>query len=154
MRINVLSAQLNEDRLPYIVKEKGINYNEDYKLEPCYFRNMMNNLFHMDDLPNEHCYILCLDTKGKPIGVFFISAGTLGTCIVDPQVVLQRVLLCNARSFLLFHNHPSGDPTPSEADRKLTNRMKEISELMKISFFDHIIIGKDRYYSFARHWSK
>src|SRR5207249_7882504 len=61
-----------------------------------------------------------------------------------PRDILRCAMIHNAHAFILAHNHPSGDPSPSEADRQLTRRIRDAAELMKIQFADHIIIGAPR----------
>ena len=104
--------------------------------------------FGLEDATDEYLYLFCLDTKANIIGVHEISHGTLSASLVHPREVMKRALLNNAHSMILVHNHPSGDPTPSEEDYETTNRMKECGKLMGIPLLDHIIIGDGRYHSF------
>jgi DNA repair protein RadC len=71
-----------------------------------------------------------------------ISQGTLDTLLVHPREVFRAAIVGNAASILLLHNHPSGDPTPSEADIKVTRDLIRAGQLLKISVVDHIIIGR------------
>ncbi|WP_436239952.1 JAB domain-containing protein [Paenibacillus sp. LjRoot153] len=92
----------------------------------------------------EICGMLLLDTKNKINGLHIISRGTLNYGIVNPRDVFKAALLANAASIVLFHNHPSGDPTPSPEDISLTNRLCEVGELLSINVLDHIIIGDNK----------
>lgn len=99
--------------------------------------------------PAEIFSILTLNTKNDITGYFEITRGTLNNSIVHPRDVFQRALLQNANSIILLHNHPSGDPTPSNEDVMVTKRLQEAGEIMGIKILDHIIIGDEiKYISF------
>ena len=94
--------------------------------------------------------IICLDTKNKVIGIHIIGVGGLASCNVEIRGIFQRALLNNAMSIILFHNHPSGDPTPSNEDIDITRKIAEAGEVMTIKVLDHIIVGDEgRYVSLA-----
>ena len=85
----------------------------------------------------------------KPINVNVVSMGTINSSIAHPREILKSAILSNAASIMLFHNHPSGNLTPSEEDITLTDRMTKACDILGIPIVDHIIIGNDdRYYSF------
>ncbi|HEY8362708.1 MAG TPA: DNA repair protein RadC [Tissierellaceae bacterium] len=108
------------------------------------------NLF-MDEmryLQKEHFRILLLDTKNQIIATEEISIGTLNASIVHPRDVFRAAIKRNANSIILLHNHPSGDPTPSNEDINITRRLLEAGNLMGIKVLDHIIIGDNKYVSF------
>lgn len=85
----------------------------------------------------------------KPINVNVVSVGTINSSIAHPREILKSAILSNAASIMLFHNHPSGNLTPSEEDIILTDRMAKACDILGIPILDHIIIGNDnRYYSF------
>ena len=90
-----------------------------------------------------------MDSKGKVVGVHEVSHGDLNSAPVHPREVFKRALLNNASSIIVSHNHPSGDPTPSDCDRILTERLVEAGKLIGIAVLDHIILGDDIYHSFA-----
>jgi len=98
---------------------------------------------------DEHFYIICTDTKGNVAGVHEVSHGDLSSAPVHPREVFKRAILNNASGIILSHNHPSGDPTPSDCDRVLTDRLVECGKLLGIRVLDHIIIGGTEYHSFA-----
>ncbi len=91
--------------------------------------------------------ILILNTKNKIVAVHEISRGTLNASMVHPREVFKPAILHNAASIICFHNHPSGDPKPSEADIEITKRLIEVGKIMEIGILDHIIVGDDRYIS-------
>lgn len=85
--------------------------------------------------------LLCLNAKGEPTHISTVSTGSLTSSIVHPREVFKTAILANANKIMIFHNHPSGDPTPSGQDLDITKRLKEAGELMGIELLDHIIIG-------------
>jgi len=98
----------------------------------------------------EHFLVLLLDTRGQLIKFSEISVGSLDTSIVHPREVFGEAISASAASVILVHNHPSGDPTASEDDIKLTKRLAEAGEIMGIDVLDHIIIGDKNYLSLKR----
>ncbi len=95
------------------------------------------------------CVILvCLDGKGQMIQEKKLSDGSVKMSLISPREIFMEALQCRAVNIILVHNHPSGDPTPSRADRELTRNVKELGEKMDIPLLDHIIIGDNRYTSF------
>ena len=104
-------------------------------------------------LTRESLRVLLLDTKCQLIRIEEISLGSLNESIAHPREIFRPVLVHSAYGFIMVHNHPSGDPTPSEADRRLTRRLVEVSGLLQVQLLDHIIIGsmlsgEPSYYSF------
>lgn len=95
----------------------------------------------------ETAMMLALDTKNKIIGIFEISRGSLNASIIHPRDVFQRAILVNSASVILVHNHPSGDPTPSPEDVKLTKKLVEAGRVMDITVLDHVICGEGKYAS-------
>lgn len=95
------------------------------------------------------CVILvCLDGKGQMIAEKKLSDGSVKMSLISPREIFMEALKCRAVNIILVHNHPSGDPTPSRADRELTRNLSELGEKMDIPLLDHIIIGDNRYTSF------
>jgi DNA repair protein RadC len=101
------------------------------------------------DLDREQFVICGLDAKHRIIGINIVSIGSLTLAIVHPREVFKPLILMNAAAFLCAHNHPSSDPTPSPEDRLLTQRLRHGAELLGITLLDHLVLGEDRYYSFA-----
>jgi DNA repair protein RadC len=96
----------------------------------------------------EHFGVLLLDTRYRVQRTRVLTVGTLdGTC-VHPRDVFREAVTANAKAIVLFHNHPSGDPTPSSEDVALTQRLQAVGELMGIEVLDHVIVANERYYSF------
>ena len=93
------------------------------------------------DPMKEAFVILVLNTRKRILGHNLVSLGSLDTCHVVPREVFRPAIACAAASIILAHQHPSGDPTPSEADIKVTRDLVRAGQLLKIEITDHIIIG-------------
>jgi DNA repair protein RadC len=92
--------------------------------------------------------VVLLDTKHRVIRTAVLSIGTLDSSIVHPREVFREAALAGAAAIVLFHNHPSGDPKPSDDDVRLTARFVAAGVLMGIHVIDHVILADVRYYSF------
>lgn len=90
----------------------------------------------------ETLQVLLLNTRRRLIRVAEITNGTLDTILVHPREVFKTAIAANAAAVVLAHNHPSGDPTPSEADIKVTRDLIRAGQLLKIDVLDHVIIGR------------
>lgn len=150
MRINFYDTRITDEGRTILLKEKGINYNDAAMNCPENIALMMQSLLHMDELAEEHCYMIALNSSCKVLGVFFVSKGTVNASLVSSREVFLRAMLIGAVQIILCHNHPSGNITPSDSDIKLTKQMKEAGELLNILLVDHIIIGKGNYLSLKR----
>ena len=98
----------------------------------------------------EHFLALMLNTRNQLIGLSEISIGSLDTSIVHPREVFKEAISASAASVIFVHNHPSGDPTASEDDIKLTKRLVEAGEIVGIDVLDHIIIGDKKHLSLKK----
>ena len=96
----------------------------------------------------EHFGAVLLDTKHRVIRTAIVATGTLNSTIVEPRDVFREAMLGAAAALVVFHNHPSGDPTPSKDDVVLTERLVAAGFLMGIDVVDHLILGDAKYYSF------
>lgn len=101
----------------------------------------------MRHLEKETCMALFLDSKDARIRDEKLSVGNLNCSIMSAREIFRQALLCNAASIIVMHNHPSGDASPSSEDIRLTQRLKEASDIMEIPLLDHIIIGDHTYTS-------
>ena len=95
----------------------------------------------MRQLGKESLRVVLLDSKLRLLCVEQVSLGSLNECLAHPREILRPAVLHNAFAFILVHNHPSGDPSPSDADRRVTMRMAEAAKMLQINFFDHVILG-------------
>lgn len=107
----------------------------------------------MSRLGFETLRILIVNTRMHLTHDEVLFQGSLNESTAHPREILRAALVNRAYGFILAHNHPSGDPTPSDPDRRFTKRLREAADLMKIKFFDHVIIGAPRagalpYFSF------
>jgi DNA repair protein RadC len=98
--------------------------------------------------PVEHFGVMLLDTKHRVLKITVVSVGTLDASIVHPREVFLPAILHSAASVVLVHNHPSGDPEPSEEDLSITRRLVEVGELVGIGVLDHVIVGSRGVMSF------
>ena len=103
----------------------------------------------MRDLTREEFWILLLDRRSKVIAIEEIHIGGMSAMVVDPKIIFQKALERRASSVILSHNHPSGSPSPSIEDIRLTEKVKLAGSYIDIKVLDHIIIGEGAYYSFA-----
>lgn len=90
----------------------------------------------------EYFRVLLLNTRRRLIRMEYISQGTVDTILVSPREVFKAAIAANASAIVLLHNHPSGDPTPSEADVKVTRDLIRAGQLLKIEVLDHIVLGQ------------
>ena len=112
--------------------------------------SLLRGLYDVDTLELiETSIVIFLNRGNRTIGWMKLSVG--GTCktIIDTKLLFVAALKCNASSFIISHNHPSGELTPSEEDIRLTKNIKEGGKLIGIQMLDHLIITKQNYYSFA-----
>lgn len=130
-RINTVSIQL--------VKEKSDLYQSNIINSPDDASNIIDQ--YLANADREHFGILCLDTKNKVTAIHTVSIGTLNSSVVHPREVFKAAILANANGIIIFHNHPSGDPTPSIEDRQVTNRLVEAGKVMGITVLDHVVVG-------------
>lgn len=94
------------------------------------------------DPDKEALVVFALNTKLNCTGFFLISLGTINETCAHPREIFKPLIAASAYGFVMAHNHPSGDPSPSEADRRLTRRIREAAELLSIHFLDHVVIGE------------
>jgi DNA repair protein RadC len=111
----------------------------------CY--KMLQQILDLKSSPSERFGVIALNTKNKIVGIHIISEGSLDEVHVEPREVYKAALLNNARSIIAFHNHPSGDPSPSSEDVAITHRLKNAGKLLCVELLDHMITGEDSYTS-------
>lgn len=103
----------------------------------------------LSDLPHEEFWILLLNRSNKIIESVRIGAGGVAAVVVDVKIIAKEAVMRLASGIILAHNHPSGNVTPSNEDRQITQKAREACNLLDIKLLDHIIVGNNRYYSFA-----
>jgi DNA repair protein RadC len=107
-------------------------------------RIFIDEMMHYD---REHFKAALLNTKNQLLKVVTVSIGSLNASIVHPREILKPAITTSAASIILVHNHPTGDPTPSNEDIEFTNRFAKCGELIGIELLDHVIIGAGTYRS-------
>ncbi|MDX4973928.1 JAB domain-containing protein [Myroides odoratimimus] len=97
----------------------------------------------------EQFKVLMLSNSNAVLGVLEISSGGITGTVVDLRLIFAALLKAKATAFILVHNHPSGKLNPSEADKQITAKIKQASQVLDITLLDHLIITSESYYSFA-----
>ena len=128
-------------RISRATAKEGINFNNSVTIAD-YF---MEQLRHKD---TECVILVSLNTKGQVLKESLLSCGSVRMSLISPREIFLEALQQKAVDIVLVHNHPSGDPTPSNSDVEMTRNVKEIGEMMGIELLDHIIIGDNKYTSF------
>ena len=108
-------------------------------------------LFHpiLGDLDHEEFWLLMLNRANRVLGRFKVSQGGLSGTVIDTRIILKKALDNLASSIVVCHNHPSGNNQPSDADVKITEKLKKAAEMLEIKLLDHVIIADKSYFSFA-----
>lgn len=130
-----------------LVREATTQYNNNNIKNITDIIKLVDNIEDIKNNDVENAYIICLNNKNVPVNYSLIAKGTINASMIDPKTIFKTILLSNASAFIMIHNHPSGDPTPSMEDYKITNILKQASNLLDIKFLDHIVIGNDNYIS-------
>lgn len=120
---------------------KALNFSEPGSIAEYY----MEDFRHREQ---EHLLLLLLDNKNKLLGEKLMFTGTVNASIVSPREIYLEAFKYHAVGIILLHNHPSGDPTPSEADKRMTGKIREAGMVLDIPLLDHIVIGDKSYVSF------
>lgn len=149
MRITKYNLQFDENRTNVLVKDFTKNITEVQTLNsPEKITKMFNYVFNANKQAEEYVYLLALDTKMNCKGIFEVSHGAVNYSVVNPREIFIRLCLCGAVYFVVAHNHPSGEISPSKEDINVTNRLKQAGKILGIELLDHIIIAEDKYLSF------
>jgi len=113
-------------------------------------REVFDYLYHsMRDLKKEVFKVMFLNAQNQVIEVEDIFEGTLTASTVYPREIVEKAIKHNAAALIFAHNHPAGDPEPSDNDKQVTQNLVFAGNIMQIKVLDHIIIGDNRYFSFA-----
>ena len=146
--LKIYKSVLGEVKATYCKKDKlkSFKVSSSQDVNEC-----VRALFPVDLSIRESFIALYLNRTNRTIGYAVISIGGTSETICDPKVVFQHALLCNASAVILIHNHPSGNIKPSDADIRLTKKLKQAGEFLSLGILDHIIIApeKNSFYSFA-----
>lgn len=139
MKINKIKLQM--------VREKEVEYKQERIHNENDIVKFINEIEEINLLVEESVYLLCLNTKNEIVSYSEIAKGGISFCNFDMKTLFKNILLSNASKFILVHNHPSGDCTPSKSDINITKKIKDASKLMDIDFLDHIVIAENSYSS-------
>lgn len=149
MTIHKSNLVLDDDYRTNLVHELVTDYpGIDNLSNPDVIAQVMKDVFALDKQAEEYLYLIAMTSKNTPISFFEVSHGTVDSSLVGIREIMIRLLLCGAVTFVVVHNHPSGNPSPSAEDKRVTEGIKQAANLLKLHFYDHIIIGRNQYYSF------
>lgn len=133
--------------LENILKECPAVYaSDDIFNSPCIVVDYLKSRIALEE--KEVFSVLFLDNQNRLIKTEELFSGTFNSVVIYPREIIKQALLNNADSIIIAHNHPSGDLNASNADRKITAKIKKACDLMDIRLLDHIIVSKKGYYSF------
>lgn len=147
----IRTKDMTYTNVPYysveLVRDKSAKFKLQAIKSPDDLYNNVEAIFKLSSKPQEHLVMIALNTKLEVIGAFTVHVGTTNASICSTKDILQRALLCNASSYVVAHNHPSGNPQPSQEDIDITRKLDQASELLQLNFLDHIIVGDGSYIS-------
>lgn len=128
------------------VEEQGVGRGLEVRHSGQIFRRMLPRL---KGLRHEECWIVLLDVRCRIIDIRRMTVGGGRKTIVDPQAIVRAALEKAASGIILIHNHPDGDPRPSEADIRETSAMRLAASSCSLNLLDHIVVADEHYYSFS-----
>jgi DNA repair protein RadC len=136
-----------------LIQEVSRQFLKEKMLAGAYCRSskeVFDYLYHsLRDSKREKFKALFLNAKNQILEEKTVFEGTVDSSAVYPREIMREALRCEASSLIFVHNHPSGDPSPSESDRDITRELVFAANVMQIKVLDHIVIGNNRYFSFA-----
>ena len=113
-------------------------------------REVFDYLYHsMRDLRKEVFKVMFLDSQNRVVAIKDLFEGTLNASVIYPREIIQSAVKHNAAALIFVHNHPAGNPQPSDNDKQITQDLVFAGNIMQIKVLDHIIIGENHYFSFA-----
>ena len=130
-----------------MVKDGATIYTLDKITTPKDIVELINAHEKYDLAPTEKIIVIAMDNKNQINTYTEIATGTTGYANFNMSELFKTILLSNSNKFILVHNHPSGDTTPSKEDFKITEKIKDASNIMGLQFLDHIVIGENTYTS-------
>lgn len=132
-----------------LVKEQEFKYNQKIS-STLDLVDFIMNVLNINNEAQEVVYILSLNNKNQLVSFTEIARGGLNMCNITQNEIFKNVLLSNSNKFILVHNHPSGDSTPSKNDIDITKKILRSCEILGIEFLDHLVIGDDEYQSIMK----
>ncbi|MFC5703067.1 DNA repair protein RadC [Cohnella faecalis] len=137
-RIEIVSLRMVREKTSLLYPQRKISSPQDAAE---IFRQFIG------EFDRESFCILCLNTKNEPTALHQVSFGTLNASLVHPRETFKLAILANSASIIACHNHPSGEPTPSQEDIQLTERLRDTGTLIGIELLDHIVLGNGNFVS-------
>ena len=128
-----------------IVKEASLREQYGKVSSPADVRALVQSIIGSND--RESFGVICLDTKNQPTNISIVSIGTLNSSMVHPREVFKTAILSNSAGIILFHNHPSGNTSPSNSDIEITKQLEEVGQIIGIKVIDHLIVAEEGYLS-------
>ena len=120
-------------------------------MQPQKVYEFATNVLKIDVRPQEYLYAILINAKGGIIGINEVSRGNIYATVASPREIFRVGVMLPTYGIILVHNHPSGDPEPSQDDINLTKKANESGKILDIPLVDHIIVGDGNYYSFKEH---
>lgn len=143
--------------LRFIVKDSAVSYLSESAVDsPERVEEFFRANVESDDdneMQKEHLVLIALNSRLRPIGFNILSVGTISETSAHPREIMRAAIVANAYAFVLVHNHPSGDVSPSAADIRFTRKINEIAQLMEIPMADHVIVGNKGHFSGEPYYS-
>ncbi|MCK4352148.1 DNA repair protein RadC [candidate division WOR-3 bacterium] len=144
--LNAFGIKLFQEISERYLKEKIIGKKVVLKSSTSVFNYLYQS---MQKEKKEIFKVLFLDSKNKLIDIETLFVGSLNSSMVYPREIMEKAIKHNAVSLIFVHNHPTGDPAPSQSDKEITKQLISAGNIMQIKVLDHIIIGDNKYFSFA-----
>jgi len=136
-----------------LVQELAREFLKEQILNKPYYKSskeVFDYLYHsMRDLKKEVFKVMFLDSQNQVIEVEDLFEGTVTTSAVYPREIIEKAIKYNAAALIFVHNHPAGNPSPSDNDKGITQDLVFAGNIMQIKVLDHIIVGENKYFSFA-----
>ena len=151
LKIHAYELLKEKDDELCLVKERTYKYEgEEILNSPESVYNFILNTLSLQNYPEEMMYVIGLNNRGTVRGLFKVGQGTATTSLVNPAGIFKRLLLSDCNNFILTHNHPSNNLEPSQSDIQTTNNLNQLGKLLGVRLLDHLIIGRDSFYSFKQ----
>jgi DNA repair protein RadC len=148
MEKHVLQLAATEVRLVYKTKVKAsdrVQLNNSVETYKFLLKTWDENKLELQ----EQFKVVLMNCRNHVLGIYELSTGGVTGTVADPKLIFMAALKANANTIIVAHNHPSGDPQPSMADKNLTKKIKEAGRLLDITVHDHMVVARHFYYSFA-----
>ena len=134
-------------RVKLVVMEKTASYLPTTPLTSS--EQVAHYFSSLEEEPREILIAMHLDNKHRALSIEEVSKGTLTSSLFEPKAILQGAILANAAAVILVHQHPAGDPKPSPENISVTKVLKQLTDILPVRLLDHVIIGRNSYFSFA-----